>query len=586
MKKNGNRRVDLEKKLEMRAPGLVARLMGLESMPTVHRDKPKKPSISDNYDKGEEKFRGSHGEFNKEELNLEKGGAKQESRPQKLQRTGTFESRAMTRFGAEALQIKSVLQRSRKHHHHHQKLPSPVKSPRISSGRNMSRSSRLIGAATRILEPGLQATSRAKCALTYSSSMHYSPKDEMVTEGNGVTSPEEWNQCSFNAGTSKPLMGQSSCQNCGNLVDFRPIFEEQPSAFSASSFVNGSSQDSGWNKSRPAASCHEQEKDAVFERSNDQAVPQVAQIKDNLRIHNEQITGAVSHKGQRQWHLSSHECKPQKDEASPIALKHRTQTDELMLLSRDKIPPRSKLSNLQSRRVSSVGNPSSGTKDFVALNRSLSGLSRPRVPTKVDNCRFDFDRKDCHGRDASTPQLRTPGRKRRTINVSGRAESRTYVSSNIAKERNVETETLTAKLMGSNAHSMDCNGRLACQGDQNRANGSKETDIVSFTFNSPIKHEAGIPTELEEKERVEDVKTSFQKPLPFRRDALGVLLEQKLKELTCQEDDELATGTPTKASAAMILQELISALTTEQPCSWDNHMFDKDIAFKVSYSQV
>jgi hypothetical protein len=76
----------------MRALGLVAWLMGLESMPTVHRDKPKKPSFSGNFDNGDEKFVGSHSGFDKEELNLEKGGTKQESRPQKLQKTGPFVS--------------------------------------------------------------------------------------------------------------------------------------------------------------------------------------------------------------------------------------------------------------------------------------------------------------------------------------------------------------------------------------------------------------------------------------------------------------------------------------------------------------
>ena len=258
MKKNGNRSVDLERKHEMKAPSLVARLMGLESMPAVHRDKPKKPSFSDGNVNGDENFVGNHGGFDKE-LNLEKGGGKQESRPQKLQKTGPFERRVVTRFGADALQIKSVLSRSRKHHHHHPKLASPVKSPRISSGRNVSRSSRLIGAAARILEPGLQATSRAKCAITYSSSMHYSPSDEII-------SPEAWKQSSCNASSAKPLMGQTSCRNCGNLVDFGATTEEHPSACFGSNFVNASSQDSRWSIPRPPVSSYEHETDVVFRK--------------------------------------------------------------------------------------------------------------------------------------------------------------------------------------------------------------------------------------------------------------------------------------------------------------------------------
>ena len=579
MKKNGNRRVDLDKKHEMRAPGLVARLMGLESMPAVHRDKPKKPSFSGNFDNGDEKFVGSHGGFDKEELNLEKGGTKQESRPQKLQKTSPFDKRAVSRFGAEAFHIKSVLSRSRKHHHNHPKFVPPVKSPRISSGKNVSRSSRLIGAATRILEPGLQATSRAKCALTYPSSRHYCPKDEIVMEETGCISPDMLKESCYNVSSTKPLVGQTSCKNCGNLVNFRPDTEEQPSALFASNFVNASSQDSGWSKSRSPASSHEQERDALFQRSKDQEASLVAQEKDNIRIHNEPIT-----EGHGQSNLSSQTRKPQRDESSSIALKHRTQPQDHFLLGGDRIPPRSKLNNLQSRRVSTAGNAAGGNKDFVALNRSLSGRIRPRVPNKVDSSKFDTETKACNGRDDSLPQLRTSVRKRRTINLSGQAESTGLANSTFAKQRNVRSDTLTGKGMG-NAHSMNGNcvkSRLASQGDGKRANGNKETDVISFTFNSPIRHKTGIPTEIEESRRNENGKMSFQKPLPLRRDALGALLEQKLKELTCQEDDELTTGTPAKRPTAMILQELISALTAEQHFSQYGNMFNKEIAFKVS----
>ncbi|MCD7452997.1 hypothetical protein HAX54_019056 [Datura stramonium] len=93
-------------------------------------------------------------------MNFEKTEIKRELRPQKLQKIGLSERRPVSRFSAEALQLRTVLSRRRKHQ---PKLASPVKSLETFSGRNASR---LIGAATRILEPGLQR-SRAKCALTY-----------------------------------------------------------------------------------------------------------------------------------------------------------------------------------------------------------------------------------------------------------------------------------------------------------------------------------------------------------------------------------------------------------------------------------
>lgn len=576
VKKNGNRWVDLEKKHEMRAPGLVARLMGLESMPSALRDKSKKPSSSGNFDNGNEKFVGTHIGYDKEVVNLEKRSTKQESRPQKLQKTGPSERRAVSRFGAEALQIKSVLSRSRKYHHHHPKFVSPVKSPRISSGKNVTCSSRLIGAATRILEPGFQATSRAKCALTHPSSRHYPPKDEIMKGETRCISSDMRKECIYNVSLAEPLMGQASCKNCGNVVGFRKNAEEQPPAFLASNFVNASSQDLGWSKSRPPASSHEQDREAVCQTSKDQDVSFVAKEKDNTRTRNESIT-----EGQGQSHLLSQTRKPQKDESSHISSKHRTQTQDHTLLGRDRIPPRSKQSNPQSRRISSAGNAANGNKDFVALNRNVSGRTRQRSPTKADGSKFDLERKAGNGRDDSLPHLRTSVRKRRTINASAQAESIGSESLTFTKQRNILSDAWTGKSTQLNTYSMNGNSvksRLANRGDGRRADGKKETDVISFTFNSPIRQKTRNPTEMEGRRGAEDGKMSSQRPLPLRRDALGAILEQKLRELTCQEDDEFTTGAPAKRSTAIILQELISALTAEQHFSQNGNMFNKEIA--------
>ena len=55
MKKHGTHSVDSEHNYETRSSCLVARLMGLESMPAI-REKPKKVSFSDTCDNGEKKF--------------------------------------------------------------------------------------------------------------------------------------------------------------------------------------------------------------------------------------------------------------------------------------------------------------------------------------------------------------------------------------------------------------------------------------------------------------------------------------------------------------------------------------------------
>ncbi|KAF2313799.1 hypothetical protein GH714_013479 [Hevea brasiliensis] len=525
VKKNGNRSDSALPKHEMRAAGLVARLMGLESLPAVHRDKHKKVSNSPPCEVKEEKFDNCNIVSEIELLNSEKGSTKVESRPPKLQKTGQFERTAVTRFGAEALQIRNVLSRGRKHHH--PKLASSVKSPRISSSRNLSRASRLIDAATRILEPGLQATNRAKCAITYSSSTNYVPKNEVSMDGMrlGVRSPDllkqQRNDVNYNVDVDKSLMGQSSFKNCGNLpdvVESRPPVEDQPFVCrsSAANVANNSLQGLERIKPRPPISSPEQGRDVAYQRNH---------------------------------------CRPQKDEQSSIAFRERTATRNEISVGKGRIPPKAKLNNLQSQRASSAANAITGAKDFVALNRNLSGRTRPRVSTKADNYMVDRERRFCSRRDDSLSQLRTTVRKRRTVNLNPQFDSTGLVSSTAMRQKNVKCDFVSGKELEHNAHNAD-----------------------RIKISLPRVGKRRVITLI----RMLLTKTSLQRQLPLRGDTLGALLEQKLKELTSQEEDELINGgNNPKRSTAMILQELISALTAQQPFSPDGHMFSAETTFQT-----
>ncbi|KAJ9147343.1 hypothetical protein P3X46_029517 [Hevea brasiliensis] len=589
VKKNGNRSDSAQPKHEMRAAGLVARLMGLESLPAVHRDKHKKVSNSPPCEVKEEKFDNCNSVSDIELLNLEKGSTKVESRPPKLQKTGQFERTAVTRFGAEALQIRNVLSRGRKHHH--PKLASSVKSPRISSSRNLSRASRLIDAATRILEPGLQATNRAKCAINYSSSTNYIPKNEVSMDGMrlGVRSPDllkqQRNDVNYNVDVDKSLMGQSSCKNCGNLpdvVDSRPPVEDQPFVClsSAANVANNSLQGLERIKPRPPISSPEQGRDVAYQRNHVQ-LSTAAERLDNMRACSE----PVSSEGQVPRQLKSQQCRPQKDEQSSIAFRERTATRNEISVGKGRIPPKAKLNNLQSQRASSAANAITGAKDFVALNRNLSGRTRARVSTKADNYMVDRERRFCSRRDDSLSQLRTPVRKRRTVNLNPQFDSTGLVSSTAMRQKNVECDFVSGKELEHNAHNADracIKTRSTVPGEGNRTHGNKDNDVVSFTFNSPLRHKNFIsPGRKETSDHIDKnashQRTSLQRQLPLRGDTLGALLEQKLKELTSQEEDELTNGgNNPKRSTAMILQELISALTAQQHFSPDDHMFSAE----------
>ncbi|THU53069.1 hypothetical protein C4D60_Mb10t10550 [Musa balbisiana] len=174
-KKNPETEVELGKLV--RTPGLVARLMGLESMPVVAQERPRK--ATDSCCLNSESGSGQVPHRVDQDLCLEDvGSAKLEIRPQKLQKIGGFMERQPLDGGRAKPGVlgKKVLSAPSKNKFH--KLASPVKSPRLPSGGHHR--SRLIKAATKILEPGLQSKNRAKPAISYKDS---SPVD---AEGTGV----------------------------------------------------------------------------------------------------------------------------------------------------------------------------------------------------------------------------------------------------------------------------------------------------------------------------------------------------------------------------------------------------------------
>lgn len=368
----------------VQTPSLVARLMGLESMPPVHRDNLHK-SVS-----------------NKDEF--ENQTTRQDYRPQKLQKTGMADRRTVTRFGAEALQIKNVLSRSRKHHH--PKLSSPVKTTTHHSRKNTSR---LIDAATRILEP----RNKSKYAITYA---HSSRTERMKVENLDSN--------------------QQSCKNCGNPLHVQ----------------NGNSR-------------FDQEQDFSTK------FPSSTYFKDNNRRLN---------------------CFPSTTDA--------------------------------------VNDP----KDFVTLNRNLSGKTRSRVPVKVEDTKFDK-----RGNDKFSQ-----GQKRHFTHVRKQP-----------------------RMVGSGS---SCTGNKMKQEYHQGQNG-KNSDGMMFRFGSQMKNNCEVPRKIEKiiNQNCKSLQTSCNKLtsnqidkkicLQESGDYLGDLIKEKVNELTSQ-----IHGTPLKKTPVHIFQELICALNIER----------------------
>lgn len=504
---------------------MVARLMGLESMPSVHRDKVNDMLSYKNCCEKASKSAVINKGSGREEMSLEKGQTRHE-RPQKLQKTGLSERRAVTRFGAEALQIKGVLPRPKKQNG--PKLASPAKSLRISSSRNGSHKSRLIGAATKILEPGLQAKSVGKCALTYSASRHCDSGDGVVVESS--------------------VMEQNPYINCGHMVNKTNMcqymedqgMELSPAASSSSGFSNASYRDSIRDKMTPLVPAVDKGKMFCKRRQEE-----FVYLKNGKR-HTSDC--------QEPWHLPSKKSASQRGESSPVA-------------------------TLKSKRVSSAARSVSTTKDFVALNRILSGQTRPRVLSKAESSRIDALRRSPGQRDDSISPLRSPIRRMRTASSNESIRRTNLHNSAKGKQGKITSVAVTG------------NGKT-----------SDKSSVISFTFNSPLKQNISS-TEAEDRILIQsctvhdsDVlgitasegsnnRTDFRGNLAARGDALGAILEQKSKELMSQEDDDSTSESiKPKRSTAMILQELIVALTALPTVPRDCDMLDNNMAFQVQLS--
>ncbi|XP_068637527.1 uncharacterized protein [Aristolochia californica] len=559
-----------KQKGEMRTPNLVARLMGLESMPPVPHDKKKKASFSE-FGHDQETNPSGRSEFFCYEQGqiFEKGHGKLDLRPQKLQKTVSFERSSVSKFGAEELQFRTVLSRSRKQH---QKLVSPVKSPRSLSGRNAAR---LMEAAAKILEPSLQASNRAKCSLTYSAPSNHYAHD--VTKRQTTLS------------SLKPLKGQTSCNSCGNLldvVDFASNVVETPEFMSSSSeFSDASSHDSGRSKLNYALfSCDmkkegENGRDGLLRAGNTKGSPAVQAL---AQAHVQSCDEQMMEKEAACEGL--HQCIKPQHNVAPHVLKQSKQKLTEMIGVKGNVS-----SDRQVARRPFASDIFNGAKDYVSLNRNMTYQSRTRMQVKpVGNGKHNMERTALSKKDDSS-RLNTLAQKRRTIDSMQQFES-LGPHSEVVGQRSMRTCSINVKgssKSGSLNNSVKRN--IQKQDEGVKATTSKDMDIVSFLFNAPVRPNNRSSTVAPEKQKgqfgaftgafnekkvtvdAENRKLSPVKATELKGDALGALLEQKLRELTSLEADELETGACLQGkTTAAILEELISALSTRCQTSKDD----------------
>lgn len=271
-----------------RAPGVVARLMGLESLPAKEQNNDLNSKLPETKPLPELMHQRKQPEFFQEEqfdqFNSRKHHAKingllkksAEARPQKLQKTGLFEKRPVSKFQPDTLPFKSIVSPSKTHH----KLVSPIKSPGILSAKNAAR---LMEAAAKILEPGMQTSNRARNLTIRSSIARPLLKDQEGDEKRATTSKRssrvtEPLRKSVESNAIKSLKGQALNKSWNGKEDAENVksnVEQNSTTYTSSAKENSGSvvQDTGKRRSKLPTSSVKLDGSAVSSRTQSKLGP-------------------------------------------------------------------------------------------------------------------------------------------------------------------------------------------------------------------------------------------------------------------------------------------------------------------------
>ncbi|KAJ6833774.1 uncharacterized protein M6B38_338755 [Iris pallida] len=544
----------------MQAPGIVARLMGLESMPVVPHERPRKALDS--------KFgNDDDGRFDRSRLDQglfldNAGGGKAESRPQRIERL--FEKGAVEVFH------RGLVGGSRKN----QQVrlgPPPVKSPRLLSRSNTAR---LVHVANRILEP----RSRGECAIAY--------KDPFAGEEEGVGEP-----------LTGPILG--SCSSCSSLV---AVKEPAVSEFGCSALNSGNLFEEGNDLKSSATLSGQSNNGSEGNQTKPMPGENGTKSKSTGALNGQVKKGSLAI--QAKLNAESRARNPverkRDNHSNKSYVKKNGSRQNLLPASREEVTSGVKVCSR--RQAASELNELHGSKDFLALNESLNNCARLRSPSKVSG--------------SQSPELernrweKNVGGKKRPINSSQIGSVRA-AGSTPGKQKSVPSDVINRKEFVSNQSSGSSCAKTAIRKlDGNNLSGCKNNGIVSFTFNSPTKRDSGSLAregmvqrrrgqgELSQdaglgRKFASDGKTGTlsSKGLTLRGVELSGLLEEKIRELSSLDQYELDTGDDLPGrSTASILEELISALTMGAPELYNSGDSSSDMSIRtdlsISHNQI
>ncbi|KAF8387787.1 hypothetical protein HHK36_026442 [Tetracentron sinense] len=523
-----------------RAPGAVARLMGLDSLPTSNVAEPYSTPFFDTRSLRDAHYKRRNPEFRDDHQIMHSGNQPNkvesfprnpvESRPQKMQ------NRPIERFQTETLPPKSAKSISITHH----KLLSPIKSPGFTLSKNAAH---IMEAAAKIIEPGPQASTKAKMPSVGSSSVPLKVWD-LKEKMEAAQRPSRLTQLS-----------------------------RRDTESNAVKYLKGNSLNKSWNGSDDtllfSASPYSEENNSVGLKNKGKSISLAIQAKVNVQrregLNSNNSRSLLSQKEPNEV-KSSQSFKNQPNSLKSTQKKSSTRSGVLRLnnqkqnclTNKDKLPSKPSVSNQQCRKA--LPGDASFRQDKV--------LSKVAGNSKIRSRKVDLEITHAENEVSSSRTKNFP-RKKRSIDGDFHFEKNTVLDTVLVDRNEKHSQSNVAT-----------DGHLKWTEDNKR----KGMDVISFTFSSPmIKSMPGSQSsrQVVEKnnsplidsgdERIPaDSKTTKLSSLGLNvigADALSILLEQKLQELTCGVESSRRNSFVVGpfASSASTQQDLVSALNSVSP---------------------
>ncbi|KAL3505663.1 hypothetical protein ACH5RR_031045 [Cinchona calisaya] len=472
----------------IRAPGVVARLMGLDSMPTSNFTEPYatpyfySQSLQDAncHSKNLE----GHCEYQQIQsgnvLNSREGPVGHSLEPKHLKPL----NRPLEKFQTEVLPPKSAKSIPITHH----KLLSPIKSASFIPSDSAAQ---IMEAAARIIGPEPQTNNKVKMPMFGSSSVPLKVKDlkEKVEASQKQSKLGEMSRQPVEANALKYLKGKSLNKSWSGSVD---------------TILSGVSSDS--------------EECSTTTKTKGKSISLALQAKVNVQKREAlNPSSSKSLGGQKEPNevISSELFKSQPSTSKSTQKKPSTHTSsgvlqqnnqkQNCLADRGKLKSKPSASNLQGRKAHN------GDSSSARYKSSSKNAANPKLVSRRSNAEV-IDGK----REGSSSGIRNITCKKRSID------------GNFQFEKNrIPDNTLICK----NENLVESSQSTDKQSSFTEASKRKGTDVVSFTFTAPMTREAGEKNDVFSAE-YRGKRSLLTSSAMIGGDALSTLLEQKLRELT------------------------------------------------------